>query len=178
MLFSFQVLDLSFSNIESLKPDIFSYLPNLETLDLSKNLLLDFKIDVIKPLSSLRSLNLRENSFECNHPLPNWALMLKNYTAHNNIQHFETCLIETHFQSFQRMMVEEEPLHKSGWLLDEDFETTEKGRDTNVVNCDDKKVSNETVNIYLHHMMRVFELSPPLAVLFLFVFGFAIGKIN
>lgn len=71
------------------------------------------------------------------------------------------------------MMVEEEPLQKNGWLYDEDIEMNENHT---IIKCNDATPSNKTENFFIHQLMRVIELSPPLFVLFLVVFGFFVGK--
>lgn len=166
---------MSFSGIESLSNEVFSHLPNLQVLDISKNLLIELKVDVIKPMPALTLLNLKDNSFECNSILPRWARVLKNYTAHNGIKHYENCLIEQHTsKKFERMMVQEEPLRRNGWLyFEEDIEVNENK--TNVP-CANVTLARKKDNILVHHIMAVIELSPPLFVLFLLVFGFMMGK--
>lgn len=165
---------MSASGIESLNDDIFAQLPELQVLDLSKNYLIEFKVDIIKPLPMLNTLNLKNNSFECNYILPSWMVKLNNYAAENDIRQYETCSVSIQSEKFQRMVaVENEPFQKNGWLYDEEIETIENRTE---IRCNKTIPANEVRNIISRHLMNIIELSPLLFVLFLLVFGFAVGK--
>lgn len=180
IFFQFQVLDLSSCSIESLNSDVFQNLPNLRALYLARNLLIEFGTDNIQPLSLLHTLNLSSNYFECKFPLQSWVVQLKNYTSNHGIRSYGICTEKMRTQKFQRMMMlTEEPPQRNGWIFDEEVEMDiEVDKNHTTIKCVNTTSSNRTTDIYLQHLMRVIELSPPLFVLFLFVFGFAVGKIS
>lgn len=173
------MLDLSSNGIDNFQRNIFDQLPSLELLDLSHNLLLEFKVDVLQPLQKLKLLILKDNSFKCMHDRPpEWLIDLKNFTSNNGIRFQEKCVKIARTEKFLKMVIEEKPAQKNSWLLEEDSESRIFNKNNTFIVCENVTFvpANKTQNIYLQYLMQIIELSPPLFILFLFVFGFAVGK--
>ncbi|VEN43189.1 unnamed protein product [Callosobruchus maculatus] len=173
-----KILDMSYCAIETLHPDVFQYVPNVQILDISENFLIHLETKVIQPMTHLYALKTKGNFFRCKDPE---FARLRSYTSKHHIAYDDPCKgagRKRKTEHFQRMMsAGPQTEEKNVWIYDEDEEKKQTRNYTEVI-----ILCNDTRKMYEGHFfenfaMEVFTLSPLLTLLVVLISGMMLGII-